>query len=74
VLVAAQMPPRILVAALTTLLADALGAEETRHLIDDRFLADLSALRARVEAELDALAGERRLRLAEPPDTSVPDD
>ena len=68
------MPPRILVAALVTLLADALEHDETRHLTSDRFKSDLGRLRARVEDELEARSGRRRLRVADEPDESVADD
>jgi hypothetical protein len=68
------MSPRILVAALATLLADALDQAETWHLANGHFAADLRALRARVERELETHSGRRRLRLADDPDASVADD
>lgn len=64
-----QVPPRVLVAALVTLLSDALDHEETLHLAHERFRADLRGLRARVENELASLAGSRRLRLPNRPMT-----
>jgi hypothetical protein len=66
-----QIPSRIRIAALVSLLTDALDEEETRHLASDRLRADLRALSARVEAELEQQAGRRRLRLAK---ESVSDD
>jgi len=54
-----QVPPRMLVAALVTLLADALDHEETRHLANDRLRADLRGLGARVQAELEERSGRR---------------
>jgi hypothetical protein len=66
-----QIPPRIVVAALVSLLTDALEKEETRHLADDRLRADLRGLGTRVEAELEEQSGRRRLRLA---DESVGED
>ena len=68
------MSPRILVAALAILLADALEHAETRHLTNERLDAELAALRARVEGELETRSGRRRLRLAEEPDDSVSQD
>jgi hypothetical protein len=68
------MQPRILLAALLTLLTDALDQAETRHLTNDGLDAELRALRTRVEAELSDLAGERRLRLVDDPPGSVSAD
>jgi hypothetical protein len=56
----------VFVVALLDLLADALDRDETRHLTNDRFDADLRAMRARVESELGDLGGGDRLRLVEP--------
>jgi hypothetical protein len=68
------MSSRILVAALVAVLSDALEQDDTRHLASDEFRAGLRELGGRVEAELEAHAGARRLRLADDPDDSVPDD
>ena len=69
-----QMPPRIRVAALVTVLVDALEHKETRHLANDRFMADLRGIRARAEGELETLSRRRRLRIAEEPGDSAADD
>ena len=69
-----EIPPRILVAALATLLADALEQNAVQHLTNDRFKSDLRGLRARVESELEEQSGRRRLRLADEPDDSVAND
>ena len=66
--------PRVFVAALLDLLADALDRDETRHLTNDRFDTDLRAMRARVESELEAFGGPGRLRLVEPDDDLVSED
>jgi hypothetical protein len=66
-----QIPPRILVAALVTLLTEALEHDETRHLTNDRLNADLRGLRTRVERELDERSGRRRLPVADESDDSA---
>jgi hypothetical protein len=65
---------RILLAALTTLLIQALEDEETRHLATDRLRDDLRALLALVEEELDRTAHLRHLRVAESKESGVGDN
>jgi hypothetical protein len=59
--------PRIFVAALTTLLLEALGDAQTTHLASDRLKEDLQGLRTRVENELEVRVEPRRLHLASAP-------
>jgi hypothetical protein len=64
----------ILLAALTTLLIEALEAEETRQFGTDRLRNELRDLLARVERELGGAAQPRHLRLADGEASGVSDD
>ena len=64
----------VLLAALLSVLNDALESDEVKHLVNERFKADVRGLQARVEAELDAHSTRRPLHLAEDADDSVADD
>ena len=67
-----QVPTLILVTALSTLLQEALDRDEAHQLVTDRFKADLRALAARVENEIQMHTQLGGLRLVE--DDSVSDD
>ena len=58
------LAPRILLAALLSLLIESLDRDETRHLTNDQLNSELSAMQTRLERELESLSGVRRLRLA----------
>jgi hypothetical protein len=62
--VASDASPFILVAAVTTVLRDALQDEELAELVDEHFLIDLEVLLSRVEVELEARSRRSHLHVA----------
>jgi hypothetical protein len=72
--IAQALPPRILLAALVSLLIQALEDEETRHLASDELRDDLRTLLAHVEDELDGASQPRHLHLAGDEASGMSDD
>lgn len=68
-----QPQPLILLAALAQLLLQEIERGDYPELATDRLKDDLRAFAARVESELDASTSRRRLQLARPEDSGVPD-
>jgi hypothetical protein len=64
--VADQAQRLILLAALSQLLVQEIERSDKQELATDGLKAELRAFASRVEAELDATAGRKRLRLADP--------
>jgi len=62
-----HMSPLILTSALVDLLIESLEQPETAGLANARLHTDLRALRARLEVELEARSGRKRLHMADPP-------
>ena len=61
-----QAQELILLAALSQLLVQEIERSDTPELATEDLKAGLRAFATRVEAELDATAGRKRLRLADP--------
>jgi hypothetical protein len=57
--------PRILLAAITSVLLQALADEETAHYADEALRSDLLDLLSRVEHDLDRIEGRSHLRPVE---------
>ena len=62
-------PALIRLAVVTELLVQEIELVEHDHLVADRFKADLRAFAARVETELESVAGKRHLHLADEGDS-----
>ncbi len=66
--------PLVLLAAVSNLLTEEIERSEYQHLATERFRSELQAFTARVEAELDAEARRRQLRLADGKESVVSED
>jgi hypothetical protein len=62
-----EIPSLIVVNALSTLLLEALERPGSDHVASEQLKADLRALVACVEGELERSANKNRLRAADPP-------